>query len=305
MTSSSIQVSSSSLDASLLVSKLPHIPTLRHNIGSIVMPGHRIGRMIVESIRNSKEKILLVVGPGTYLRDGQIYASILGQLHATLIMDEDTISSTDLSNPKDTNNINITQLKSTHNNYSALGVVSTMMLSVQPQKGYFAQENVIQIGQIILGRIIRIQSQQQQAVVSILAIQSNPPSTVSNDDSIDHKNNKRERYFIPPYNPEGIIRKDDIRTNIVDQQGIIQIQNSFHTNDIILAKVISYGTNSHYYLSTSEIHLGVIHAKSSLSGQSMIPMSYKEMQCPSTGHIELRKCAKPPPTTTTDAAATS
>ena len=49
-----------------------------------------------------------------------------------------------------------------------------------------------------------------------------------------------------------------------------------------------------YFLSTAETYLGVIHAKSSISGQSMIPMSYKEMECPETGMKELRKCAKPP-----------
>lgn len=295
--SSSVAVDVSSSTLSLL------IPTLRHTIGSTVIPGDRIGRMIVESISNSKEKILLIAGPGTYLRDGQIYASILGQLQSSI---GESLSDT-ISKNSTNNNGNNPKSSSTTNvvDYSSLGVVVSMILSVQPQKGYFAQEDVIQVGQIILGRITRIQSQQQQAVVSILAIQTNHLNSssstvvedvvVCNEDKGQHmNNNKRERFFIPPYNPEGIIRKDDIRTNIIDQQGVIQIQNSFHYNDLILAKVISLGIQKQYFLSTAETYLGVIHAKSTISGQSMIPISYKEMECPETGMKELRKCAKPP-----------
>jgi exosome complex component CSL4 len=46
-------------------------------------------------------------------------------------------------------------------------------------------------------------------------------------------------------------------------------------------------------LSTAENELGVIKAVSASSGEVMIPISWKEMQCPKTKVKEARKCAKP------------
>lgn len=230
------------------------LPSLRHNIGSIVVPGDKIGRIIVDSIDGNGEKIMLLSGPGTYTRSGQIHASILGTLQGK----QKNI------NDNDNENNNIEEKDKRITNIS-------MELYVEPSKGYFAQSEVLNVGQIILGRIIRIQNS-QQAIVSILAI------------------NNINRLL--KHNPEGIIRKEDVRSNINEQQ--IQIQNSFQTNDIIIAKILSLGDSRRYFLSTAESSLGVIHAISSISNKPMIPISWKEMECPVTGIKESRKCAKPP-----------
>jgi exosome complex component CSL4 len=57
--------------------------------------------------------------------------------------------------------------------------------------------------------------------------------------------------------------------------------------------VISLGDSRRYFLSTAENELGVIKAVSASSGEVMIPISWKEMQCPKTKAKEARKCAKP------------
>ena len=73
---------------------------------------------------------------------------------------------------------------------------------------------------------------------------------------------------------------------------------SFQPRDIVVAKVISLGDASAYLLTTAENELGVIVAYDSSSSSSSIPMmpiSWCEVLCPTTGVKELRKVAKPQP----------
>ncbi|KAJ9077063.1 hypothetical protein DSO57_1020322 [Entomophthora muscae] len=87
----------------------------------------------------------------------------------------------------------------------------------------------------------------------------------------------------------GIIRVQDVRATEKDS---VQIFQSFRPGDIVKAEVISLGDSKSYYLSTAKNELGVINAQSP-AGETMIPISWKEMQCPKTHVIESRKCAKP------------
>ena len=73
---------------------------------------------------------------------------------------------------------------------------------------------------------------------------------------------------------------------------------SFQPRDIVVAKVISLGDASAYLLTTAENELGVIVAYPSSSTTTetpMMPISWCEVFCPSTGVKELRKVAKPQP----------
>ena len=91
--------------------------------------------------------------------------------------------------------------------------------------------------------------------------------------------------------PEGAIRKEDVRTGASEQ--VLLIQESFLPGDLVLARVLSLGDTRRYLLGTAEPQLGVLRALSATSGKPMIPVSYKEMECPETGVKEPRKCAKP------------
>ena len=55
---------------------------------------------------------------------------------------------------------------------------------------------------------------------------------------------------------------------------------------------ISLGDQSNYYLSTASNHLGVVLAKSD-NGNTMFPVSWKELCDPISGKRESRKVAKP------------
>eukprot|EP00940_MAST-03C_sp_MAST-3C-sp2_P000093 g93.t1 len=86
----------------------------------------------------------------------------------------------------------------------------------------------------------------------------------------------------------GIIRKGDVRASDKDS---VEMHKCFRPNDIVRAKVLSLGDVRSYFLTTAEVSLGVISAKSA-SGTEMIPVGWSEMKCPVTGLSEPRKVAK-------------
>ncbi|XP_062988579.1 exosome complex component CSL4 isoform X1 [Elgaria multicarinata webbii] len=90
----------------------------------------------------------------------------------------------------------------------------------------------------------------------------------------------------------GTIRREDIRATEKDK---VEVYKSFRPGDIVLAKVISLGdAQSNYLLTTAENELGVVVAHSE-AGVQMVPISWCEMQCPSTHGKELRKVARVQP----------
>eukprot|EP00735_Rhodelphis_limneticus_P015439 TRINITY_DN9692_c0_g1::TRINITY_DN9692_c0_g1_i1::g.10152::m.10152 TRINITY_DN9692_c0_g1::TRINITY_DN9692_c0_g1_i1::g.10152 ORF type:complete len:198 (-),score=10.70,sp/Q9Y3B2/EXOS1_HUMAN/47.92/7e-59,EXOSC1/PF10447.4/5.4e-25,ECR1_N/PF14382.1/2e-12,TRAM/PF01938.15/0.052,TRAM/PF01938.15/4.2e+03 TRINITY_DN9692_c0_g1_i1:24-617(-) len=89
-----------------------------------------------------------------------------------------------------------------------------------------------------------------------------------------------------PYSAQ--IRQQDVRTTEIDK---VEIYKCFHPGDLVRAQVISLGDSKNYYLSTARNDLGVVFARSA-AGETMIPISWQEMQCPKTQQKEFRKVAK-------------
>ena len=124
----------------------------------------------------------------------------------------------------------------------------------------------------MIGRVVRISP--QNAIVEIQVAENVGP--------LQQQSSASSQY-------EGAIRMEDIRSGATEQ---IQIEECFRPNDLVACRIISLGDPRRYFLSTAETELGVIKATTS-KGVPMIPVSWKEMECPETGIRELRKCAKP------------
>ncbi|KAL0478702.1 exosome complex protein Csl4 [Acrasis kona] len=86
----------------------------------------------------------------------------------------------------------------------------------------------------------------------------------------------------------GMIRQQDVRATEIDK---VVIYESFRPGDVVRAVVISLGDSKSYYLSTARNELGVVFG-TSMAGQTLVPVSWKEMECPKTHLRELRKVAK-------------
>mmetsp|Transcript_10108 Transcript_10108/g.20881 ORF Transcript_10108/g.20881 Transcript_10108/m.20881 type:complete len:231 (-) Transcript_10108:206-898(-) len=138
---------------------------------------------------------------------------------------------------------------------------------------------VLRVGNIILGRVTRLSI--QQAFVDILAGEGDLNGSNTNQ-------NPEANLLIP--SGEGIIRREDVRTGTADQ---VKLQDMFRAGDLVLCRIMQLG-DRRYVLGTAEPALGVIRAFSKTSQAPMVPISWREMECPVTGEKELRKCAKPP-----------
>jgi exosome complex component CSL4 len=238
------------------------LPMLRYDVGAMVVPGDRLGRQnaVAKTAHTSgKRKIQLQAGVGTYSRNGDLYASVTGQLVC----------------------------KGGNGTMSDAASAVTAVVSVLPNKSgsFRAMNQVLRQGQTVLAKVIRIAT--QQVVLDIVA---NPHGL------LDHS-------------AEGCIRRDDVRSGVAASAGQASTAatattslfiSSFRPGDWIVARVLSLGDSRRYFLSTAEPSLGVIYAVCAQSGRPMIPVSWKEMECPETGVKELRKCARPPPSLQTN-----
>ncbi|KAJ2753924.1 hypothetical protein GGI19_002791 [Coemansia pectinata] len=120
------------------------------------------------------------------------------------------------------------------------------------------------IGSEILGRVVRMNP--RAASVAIMMVGSTPC---------------QEDF-------QGVVRVQDIRAT---EKDLVQMIESFRPGDIIRAEVISLGDQRSYYLATVKNEHGVVFAQST-DGNSMVPVSWEEMQDPKTLIVEKRKCAK-------------
>jgi exosome complex component CSL4 len=251
-------------------------PKLKQAVGSIVVPGDPIGRLVVAAAAATAStgaagKVRLVPGPGTYVwRNSDIHASTIGTLTVEPLENSKT-SEESSSGHDDLPSVRVSVMSSS--NYYGNGSSTTN----NKKAAAAASDQVIRRDQIVLARVMRLTN--QQVVVEILANEASGS--------------------LLRYPPEGIIRREDIhagvQTELVDSASVLT--QAFRPGDIIVAKVLSLGDARRYFLSTAEPSLGVIYATSSSSSGSssaLIPVSWKEMEDMQTGKKEARKSARPP-----------
>ena len=171
-------------------------------------------------------------GDGTYIRGGNVHASAVGKLSLVAAGDGAFVANVALEGDRQ-----------------------------------YASSQVLSVGQVVLGRVVRVIT--QQAFVEIVSADVTGPL--------------KERH-------SGSIRKEDVRAGATEE---VEIYGSFRPGDIVLCRIISLGDSRRYFLTTNETELGVIRATCSSCRENMAPLNWKEMECPSCKQKELRKCAKP------------
>eukprot|EP00534_Pseudo-nitzschia_fraudulenta_P001356 CAMPEP_0201119746 /NCGR_PEP_ID=MMETSP0850-20130426/3860_1 /ASSEMBLY_ACC=CAM_ASM_000622 /TAXON_ID=183588 /ORGANISM="Pseudo-nitzschia fraudulenta, Strain WWA7" /LENGTH=241 /DNA_ID=CAMNT_0047385591 /DNA_START=48 /DNA_END=773 /DNA_ORIENTATION=+ len=233
------------------------IPVLRYKEGSTVVPGDRLG-----TIRQVRP------GTGTYVKGGHVYACLLGRL-ALHRAEEKTKGRGDDDDGE--------------NNGAAMDVDEEddapeffcSIVSSRPP----ATNQVLRVGQRVIGRISRITP--QNALLEIRVAEG--------------VGSLRQ-----PFCCEGAIKLEDVRSFSTTSGGTpsknenkeaVVLAESFRPGDLVACRIISMGDSRRYFLSTAEIDLGVVRAQR--NGVNMVPVSWKEMECPETGIREARKCAKP------------
>jgi len=241
------------------------LPTLRHEIGATVTPGDRLGLA-------TRNKTTLIAGKGTYLRQGHVYASLLGKLCVTKHQVVD-----DMEEDGDTWIISVQLEKSISSSNNQSSYMNNSSTSICPE-----------VGMLVVGRVTRVM-RPTQASIDIVAI-------VPEDDTNRQTNNTNtstistQPSIIPLHEPfSGILRQNEIRPNSSLE---VHIEECIHPGDVILARIHANGERE-YILTTAEAELGVIQAICESSGCVMQPISWKEMECPVSKVKEGRKVAKP------------
>eukprot|EP00984_Skeletonema_dohrnii_P019237 scaffold9156_cov92-Skeletonema_dohrnii-CCMP3373.AAC.4 len=241
---------------------------LGKKLGTTVTPGDRLGNIL--ALRN--KGVNLIAGNGTYIRHGHMYASITGQVMATTVDQEDD----------DGNN-------SAENDGNTKWIVSIQQSQQQqPQSAYAKASTTIcpQVGSVILGRVTRV-VRPSYAVVDIIAI----VPTEFNNNGQSSTATKQQPYIIPFHEPfAGTLRQNEIKPQSAIE---LEISDCLRPGDVILARIHALGGEKEYILSTAETELGVVKATCESSGYDLVPVSYKEMECPVTKVKEGRKVAKP------------
>jgi len=238
---------------------------LGKKLGTTVTPGDRLGNIL--ALRNKGTH--LIAGNGTYIRHGHMYASITGQVMATTVQNDDGGNN---SAENDGNNKWIVSIQQTQQQ--------------KPQSAYAKASTSIcpQVGSVILGRVTRV-VRPSYAVVDIIAI------VPSDNGQSNNKQQQQQPYIIPFHEPfAGTLRQNEIRPQSAIE---LEISDCVRPGDVLLARIHALGGEKEYILSTAETELGVVKATCESSGYDLVPVSYKEMECPVTKVKEGRKVAKP------------
>ena len=249
-----------------MASNLP----LRHKVGAMVTPGDRLGLA-------TRNKTTLMAGNGTYIRQGHVYASMLGTLCASKHQHDGNGEVEDENGEKWI--ISVQSERSLKKNQPSSLSYNNNSISICPQ-----------VGMLVVGRITRVM-RPTQAMVDIVAIvpDGNNHQHQQTGDDITTKQ-QQSPSIIPLHEPfSGTLRQNEIRPNSSLE---IRIEDCVRPGDVILARIHANGERD-YILTTAEGELGVIQAICESSGCEMQPISWKEMQCPVSKVKEGRKVAKP------------
>lgn len=242
----------------MAANKLP----LRHKVGGTVTPGDRIGLIAI-----TRNKTSLISGKGTYIRQGHLYASVLGTLCAVVHHDNNVEEEEDVGK-------------------WIISIQQPTAGGLQQSSSYAKNTTSIcpNVGMLVLGRITRV-IRPTQAMVDIVAI---VPS--SDDNNSKGNNDSKQPSIVPLHEPfSGTLRQNEIRPNSSLE---VRIEDCIRPGDVILARVHANGERD-FILTTAEAELGVIQAVCESSGCEMQAISWKEMQCPVSKVKEGRKVAKP------------
>ena len=200
-------------------------------------------------------------GAGTCVRSGHVYACLLGRLAVT----EATVANA----TEDSGGTGDDHVGSDGNSKNQVPPFVCSVVSSKPP----ATNQVLKVGQRVVCRVSRITP--QNALVEIRVAEGVGPLR------------------LPHY--EGAIRLEDVRSFVSSskqEENIATVLGDcFRPGDLVVCRVISMGDSRRYFLTTAETELGVVRAQR--KGVPMIPVSWKEMECPETGAREPRKCAKP------------
>ena len=220
-----------------------------------------------------------VSGPGTHINGGRIIASLLG--HPT-VLPSSTSTSTPLKHTSSKPLITIPRL------------LPSAIYSTTPSPHVSATNVLPSVGSLVLARVIRVRT--RQVDLGILCVSSTDPNPAATSPPSEQQTSRYydgEQFHVNSDAYPATIRREDIRATEKDK---VVPAEMFRVGDIVRGEIISVGDSANYYITTARNELGVLVAKSELTGEVMAPVSWKEFEevgGAAQGRREGRKVAKP------------
>lgn len=271
---------------------------------TIVVPGALLGSEATHA-----------AGAGTLIRDGKIYSTLLGTVH--------TIPPVAAAAPASAATASSAASSAT----SATAAASLPVVAVVRESSPSAAL-VPEIGTVVTGRVTRITA--MTASVDILVVGGLPVPGGEPFNGVLRKENVRESEVDKVVMEEAVrwgprhhhhcqrCAVDAGQTNALTSwrraadrlrheharptgcfcaplppfhhdDGVVQVR----PGDLLSAVVLSLGDARSYLLGTARPDLGVIYARDDATGEALVPVSFDEMENPTTGKRERRKVAKP------------
>lgn len=201
-------------------------------------------------------------GSGTHIHDGQVVASLVG--HPTVI-----------------------PTKSSKNGSKPLLTVPRLLpspLTAPTPSPHVSNLNVLpDVSSLVLARVLRVRP--RQVDLGILCVSTDPPTSSQPRNYYDNS-----AYHVNADAYPATIRREDIRATEKDK---VVCADMFRVGDVVRGEIISVGDSANYYVTTARNELGVLVARSEVSGELMAPVSWREFQDVDGGRKEGRKVAKP------------
>lgn len=246
-------------------------------------------------------------GEGTHVFEGKIYASIAGEAVVTTATATTTTTTTTGQTPTPAST---TGGASTKSGAAKAGPKPTISVARRgPAQGPARSipyppwssagaggaagaggSRLPVVGGVVLCRVVRVQ--QRQANVLIIGIvdcgesgsgSGNARASASTSSLVYTTSISEDRQF------GATLRREDVRAY---EKDTVVMDASFRVGDVVRAIVVSLGDERNYYVSTAGNDFGVVVATSE-QGNSMVPVSWREMRDVVTGKTEPRKVAKP------------
>ncbi|KAL9124625.1 MAG: hypothetical protein Q9217_006056 [Psora testacea] len=212
-----------------------------------------------------------LAGPGTYVHQSQVIASISGQPITLPTTSATTSKSNKAPSAKSTISVPNPLPSPTYAPIPSPNISNTNILP--------------KVGSVVLAKVVRVRTRQVDA--GILCVGDIVKDAAEgNNNSIGWYGGEMN---VCADEWPAVVRREDIRAT--EKEKVICTE-GFKVGDVVRGVVISLGDQANYYLTTAKNELGVIMARSEV-GNMMQPISWKEFRDPVTGLKEGRKVAKP------------
>ena len=217
--------------------------------GAAVVPGNLIG--LSSRLR---------AGRGCYVRGGKVYSSVAGIVRFDAAPPTDEVAEGATASAAAATRATVERWGKRASVHSMVPCVGDVAVGRVTR----ITSNLVNVDILCLGERVRaatVPPSQHSHVRALSLTLTCPPTPAGFDVHTDGT--------VLPQPFSGVIRVEDVFPGEVDTSAI-QMANCFRPKDMVKARIMSLGDTRQYFLSTADVHLGVIWTRDSTTGDYLV-----------------------------------